>query len=99
MFSKPISSDSRFSQKVFNWLSLLVLLLLGFAGSGSFAATPDEEQSGSLLMKASADGPAVEALRVSSSFRVQVTGDVARVYASQQFNNPSDDWMERPGRS
>ncbi|MBV9911209.1 MAG: marine proteobacterial sortase target protein, partial [Sinobacteraceae bacterium] len=81
-------------ETLLNWLSLLVLLSLGCAFSGCYAATPYEEQSGTLLMKPSADASPVEALRVASSFRVQVTGNLARVYVTQQFSNSSDDWME-----
>jgi Ca-activated chloride channel family protein len=33
-------------------------------------------------------------MRVHTGFRAQVTGNVARVYVSQQFTNPSEDWVE-----
>jgi Ca-activated chloride channel family protein len=77
-----------------NWSSVLVLLSIAFAWPDAFGAQPDDVASGSLLLKSSADAPAIEALRVQSSFRVHVTGNVARVFVSQQFSNQSDDWVE-----
>src|SRR5579871_3221168 len=94
MSARPMSPPTALSQKIFNWLSFLVLLSLAVACSGTYAAQPEDESCGSLLMKASADGTSVEALRVASSFSVKVTGNVARVRVTQQFNNTSDDWME-----
>ncbi len=94
MSAKSIPSASHRRETICNWLSLLVLLSLGCAFSGSHAAAPYEKQSGTLLMKSSIDASPLEALRLSSSFHAQVTGTVARVYVSQQFINSSDDWME-----
>jgi Ca-activated chloride channel family protein len=81
---------------------LFFLLSLVFVGSAAFAAQPDQTpgmdpdraQTGSLFLKCAQDAPAFEALRMNTSFRVQVTGNVARVSVSQQFTNPSDDWVE-----
>src|SRR6266404_5370141 len=81
-------------ERIANWSGLLILLSLAFAWSAAFAVEPGEVQSGSLLLKSSADAPAIEAMRVHSSFRAEVTGNVARVQVSQQFTNPSDDWVE-----
>ena len=75
------------------WLTTVVLSLT-CAWSAAFAMVPDEVHSGSLLLKSSPDTTPIEALRVESSFQVQVTGNIARVRVSQQFSNPSDDWVE-----
>jgi Ca-activated chloride channel family protein len=81
-------------ERIANWSSVFVLLCLGIVVPAAFAMEPDNVQSGSLLLRSSADAPAVEAMRVQTSFRTQVTGNVARVRVSQQFTNPSDDWVE-----
>jgi Ca-activated chloride channel homolog len=77
-------------KRVARWLRVVVL----FAPIVAFAAQPEDVQSGSLLLKTAPDAQPVEALRMQSSFRVQVTGNLARVLVSQQFSNPSDDWVE-----
>jgi len=66
-------------ERIANWSGLLVLLSLAFVWPVAFAIEPGEVQSGSLLLKSSADAPAIEAIRVHSSFRAEVTGNVARV--------------------
>jgi Ca-activated chloride channel homolog len=81
-------------QRIANWSGLLLLLSLAFAWPAAFATEPGEVRSGSLLLKSSADAPAIEAMRVHTGFRAEVTGNVARVHVSQQFTNPSDDWVE-----
>jgi Ca-activated chloride channel family protein len=81
-------------ERIANWSSLLILLSLAFAWPAAFATEPGDVLSGSLLLKPSADAPAIEAMRVHTGFRAQVTGNVARVYVSQQFTNPSEDWVE-----
>ncbi len=53
-----------------------------------------EVQSGTLYLKASPDADAVEALRVATTMRAQVTGNVARVHVIQQFSNTGGDWVE-----
>ena len=53
-----------------------------------------EEQSGSLLLKSSQDTDPIDALRVATSIRAKVTGNVARVYVTQTFTNPSSNWVE-----
>src|ERR1700761_5678138 len=77
-----------------NWAGLLVLLSLAFAWPDAFSMEPDDAQTGSLFLKSSREGPAIDAMRVHTSFRAQVTGTVARVSLSQEFMNPSDDWVE-----
>lgn len=77
-----------------DWSSVFVLLCLAVVRPAASATEPDNVRSGSLLLKASTNAPAIEAMRVQTSFRAQVTGNVARVRTSQQFTNPSDDWVE-----
>jgi Ca-activated chloride channel family protein len=77
-----------------NWSGLLILLSLAFAWPAAFATEPGDFRSGSLLLKSSAEAPAIEAMRVQTGFRVEVTGNIARVRVAQQFTNPSDDWVE-----
>ncbi|MFL6605463.1 MAG: marine proteobacterial sortase target protein [Steroidobacteraceae bacterium] len=81
-------------ERIANWSGLLILLSLAFVWPGAFAVEAGEVQSGSLLLKSSADAPPLEAMRVHTGFRVEVTGNIARVQVSQQFTNPSDDWVE-----
>jgi Ca-activated chloride channel family protein len=50
--------------------------------------------SGTLYLKSSPDAQAIEALRVATTIRVQVTGDVARVRVVQSFSNTGGDWVE-----
>ncbi len=77
----------------------LIVLTLALVGSFAFAqGRPPpgitEEQSGTLLLKSSEDADPVDALRVATSIRAKVIGNVARVYVTQQFTNPSSDWVE-----
>ena len=96
-------------ERITSWSGLLILLSLALVWPAAFAVEPGEElpapelraaelparvQSGSLLLKSASDAPAVEAMRVHTGFRAEVTGNIARVQVSQQFTNPSDDWVE-----
>jgi Ca-activated chloride channel family protein len=81
-------------ERIANWSSLLILLSLAFAWPAAFATELGDVRSGTLLLKSSVDAPAVEAMRVHTGFRADVTGNIARVHVSQQFTNPSDDWVE-----
>lgn len=81
-------------ERITNWLALLVLLSAGIVWPPAFGAQVSEVQSGSLLLKTAPDAEAVEALRVATTIRAQVTGNVARVYVTQQFTNPTADWVE-----
>jgi Ca-activated chloride channel family protein len=82
-------------ERVVNWLALLILLSLGIMWPPTFANTPDlgDVHAGSLLLKGG-DGGSVQALRQSTRIRAQVTGNVARVHVTQEFENPGDDWVE-----
>jgi Ca-activated chloride channel homolog len=56
--------------------------------------TPNDMQSGGLLLKSSEAGKYLEAPRVATDFTVTVSGPTARTVVTQQFNNPSDGWVE-----
>jgi Ca-activated chloride channel homolog len=74
---------------------VLIFLLVGSAAAAQ-GRPPDvtEEQSGTLLLKSSQDADPIDALRVATSIHARVTGNVARVYVTQTFSNPSSDWVE-----
>ena len=95
MNEKSISSTR---EHLANWLALLALLSLGIVWPPAFSRTapddPETVHAGRLILKASADAPAVDALRQSTSIRAQVTGNVARVHVTQKFENTSDSWVE-----
>ena len=61
---------------------LFTILSFVFAWSAALALEPDEAESGSLFLKCSQDAAPVEALRLNTTFRAQVTGNVARVFVS-----------------
>ena len=91
----PTDARSAYGQIAFG------LLLIGLASTVSFSALTSlllasvtEEQSGTLLLKSSQDADPIDALRVATSIRARVTGNVARVYVTQTFTNPSSDWVE-----
>ena len=56
--------------------------------------TPNDMQSGGLLLKSSEAGKYLEAPRVATDFTVTVSGPTARTIVTQQFSNPSDGWVE-----
>jgi Ca-activated chloride channel homolog len=56
--------------------------------------TPNDMQSGGLLLKSSEKGKYLEAPRVATDFTVTVSGPTARTIVTQQFSNPSDGWVE-----
>jgi len=91
---KPLRTHQRIS--LTNWLALLALLSLGIVWPPVFAAGSalSDIHAGSLLMKRSEDAEPIEAVRVSTQIRAHVTGNVARVYVTQQFSNPTSDWVE-----
>ncbi len=78
---------------------LLALVVLLVAWPVAFAqqrppSNVREEQCGTLLLKSSQEADPVDALRVATSIRAEVIGNVARVRVTQQFTNPSSDWVE-----
>jgi Ca-activated chloride channel homolog len=56
--------------------------------------TPNEMQSGGLLLKSSEAGKYLEAPRVATDFTVTISGPTARTIVTQQFDNPSNRWVE-----
>jgi Ca-activated chloride channel family protein len=88
-------------ERIWNWLALLALLLVGVvwppvfgATADSTAANPGEARAGSLFLCAMPCERSLQAVRQSTHIRAQVTGNVARVRVTQKFENPSDDWVE-----
>ncbi|WP_157967643.1 marine proteobacterial sortase target protein [Cohaesibacter intestini] len=55
---------------------------------------PNDMQSGGLLFKAKEPGKYVEAPKVATDIKLDVTGPVARATVTQTFLNPSDVWVE-----
>ena len=56
--------------------------------------TPDDMQSGGLLFKAKEAGKYIEAPKVATDIKIDVTGPIARAVITQKFLNPSDAWVE-----
>ncbi|WP_316860272.1 marine proteobacterial sortase target protein [uncultured Cohaesibacter sp.] len=56
--------------------------------------TPNDMQSGSLLFNSKEPGRFIEAPKVNTDFKIDITGPVARVIVTQEFFNPSDAWAE-----
>jgi Ca-activated chloride channel family protein len=82
---------------------VLPLLLLGLAGGamGAPAAVSstglmrlDDVGRGELLLRTDEDDLYLPAPILATEVQVKVSGMVARVVVSQQFQNPSDDWLE-----
>src|SRR5262245_27547898 len=70
------------------WIPLLALALL----SRPAAAQDDDPRSGTLVFRSEAgDEPAP---RVHSDIDMEVSGVIARVRVTQQFQNPGDRWVE-----
>jgi Ca-activated chloride channel homolog len=92
----PLHRSPRFLAKTFITI-LSALSMLGAAlaldAKPSFV-TPNDLQSGGLLLKSSEVGKYLEAPRVATDFTVTVSGPTARTIVTQQFSNPSDGWVE-----
>lgn len=56
--------------------------------------TPNEVQSGSLLLETSEAGRYVEAPRIATDINLDVSGPTARVRLTQAFENPTDGFVE-----
>ncbi len=70
-------------------LQIILLAKLAFA-----FVTPNDMQSGNLLLKSSEPGKYVEAPKVATDYTTTVSGPTARTIVTQQFYNPSDAWVE-----
>jgi Ca-activated chloride channel family protein len=84
----------RTASRAFFTLSVLTLVAWLSTASRAGAEEPLDARSGTLYLKSAPDAPAVEALRVATTIRAQVTGNVARVHVTQQFSNSGGDWVE-----
>ncbi|MEO6609262.1 MAG: marine proteobacterial sortase target protein, partial [Aestuariivirga sp.] len=74
-------------------LSLILQMLLMAKVALAFV-TPNDMQSGNLLLKSSEPGKYVEAPKVATDYTTTVSGPTARTVVTQQFYNPSDGWVE-----
>ena len=74
-------------------LSLIMQMLLMAKVAFAFV-TPNDMQSGNLLLKSSEPGQYVEAPKVATDYTTTVSGPTARTVVTQQFYNPSDGWVE-----
>jgi Ca-activated chloride channel family protein len=107
--AKMITEPTPWRERVVNVLALLALLLVGVVWPPVFAAEavpgaqaadavrsidPSDARAGSLFLCGTPCETPREALRQSTRIRAQVTGNVARVYVTQTFENPTDDWVE-----
>ena len=77
------------------WIIVLLTFVwpVAFAQDGPRPAMT-EEQSGTLLLKSAKDADPIDALRVATTIRATVIGNVARVYVTQKFMNPGSEWVE-----
>ena len=94
------STETTLSERIVNWLAVLILLSLCVVWPPAFAQGAERDVdldrigAGSLLLKSAADAQPVQALRQSTRMSVRVTGNVARVHVTQKFENTGDDWVE-----
>ncbi len=56
--------------------------------------TPDDMNTGALLLKTTEAGKYLEAPRLKTDVAITVTGPTARAVITQRFENPSDKWVE-----
>ncbi len=56
--------------------------------------SPGEARTGTLLLKAEAEGRFIEAPRLGTDFDVTVSGPTARGVLTQHFTNPTEGWVE-----
>ena len=64
------------------------------ASSASNHITPGDMQAGGLLFRTKEAGQFIEAPKVATEFKIDVTGPVARATVIQKFLNPKDSWLE-----
>ena len=79
------------SHKTPGWI-LLLLAIIAMRTASANGATPDEVQSGSLLMRM-AEGY-VTATLLDTDVSIHVNGLVARVSVMQEFRNSGSEWVE-----
>jgi Ca-activated chloride channel family protein len=90
------ADESRWREKVLNWLAFAALVAIGvvWPSDPAFSTQPADVRAGSLLLKTGPEDEPVEALRVATRIRAAVTGNVARVYVTQEFRNDGDEWVD-----
>jgi Ca-activated chloride channel family protein len=71
---------------------LLALTLMGWQPASANGTTPQEVQTGSLLMRMS--GGYVTATLLNTDINIRVNGLVARVSVMQEFKNDGGEWVE-----
>ena len=66
--------------------------------SGSFEVAglvrPNDMNSGGLLFPSKRPGYYVEAPRLASDVKIDISGPIARIVVTQRFENPSESWVE-----
>ncbi len=73
--------------------SCLYCELPAYAALATDDASTDSTGSGALMLR-TADGRSLDAPRVDTQIRVVVTGNVVRAFVTQDFVNPTDQWLE-----
>lgn len=90
----------------FHWRAAFVGLLAAIAACllvpearaasnpGTVTVTPNDVQSGTLLLKSDDQGRYIEAPRVRTDVDISVSGPTARARVTQEFHNPTNGWVE-----
>src|SRR5262245_9945121 len=78
--------------RLIGWL-VAVLAVIGATRVEAQEAVPHVTH-GSLLVKTPLAGPAGEVPAVRTDVRMRLTGPIARVEVTQEFHNPSTEWLE-----
>src|SRR5262245_54502222 len=90
----PILLVQSWQRVVLAAITVIILLMLPSAARAGVFVTPGEMGTGALLLKSNEAGKFVEAPRVASDFDITITGPIARTRVTQEFNNPTDGWVE-----
>ncbi len=80
------------STRMMVWMTMLIFCWN--APLPARAAPALDPDAGTLYFKSSSESAPVEALRLATHMHAQVTGNVARVRVTQEFQNTGDDWVE-----
>jgi len=73
-------------------LCCVLAMIATFATRPAFAQTADDVTTGTLFLESPLGR--IEAPRVHTAVRMNVSGIIARVEVRQEFTNPSDEWVE-----
>jgi len=74
------------------WL-VAILAVVGASGVRA-QESPPRVTHGSLLVHTHIAGPPDEVPAVRTDVRIRVTGPIARVAVTQEFHNPTAEWLE-----